>query len=58
MYLSIYIHLVYVCTMQYLGYTYSLKNVFWGAWLARSVVPVTLDLRVVSSSPTVGVEIT
>ena len=29
-----------------------------GAWLAQSEEHVTLDLRVVSSSPTLGVEIT
>lgn len=29
-----------------------------GAWLTLSVVCVTLDLRVVGSRPTVGVEIT
>ena len=29
-----------------------------GSWLARSVEHVTLDLRVVSSNPTLGVEIT
>jgi len=30
----------------------------WGAWLAQWVEHVTLDLGVVSSSPTLGVEIT
>lgn len=30
----------------------------WDAWLAPSVECVTLDLCVVSSSPTMGVEIT
>lgn len=30
----------------------------WGAWLALSVEPVTLDFGVVSSSPMLGVEIT
>lgn len=29
---------------------------FWGAWLARSVGPVTRDLRVMSLSPMSGVE--
>ena len=29
-----------------------------GAWLAQSAEPVTLDLGVVSSSPTSGVEMT
>ena len=28
----------------------------WGAWLAHSVQHVTLDLRVMSSSPMLGVE--
>lgn len=30
----------------------------WGAWLAPSVKRATLDFRAVSSSPTLGVEIT
>ena len=30
----------------------------WGTWLAQSVEHVTLDLRVVSSCPTLGVKIT
>ena len=30
----------------------------WGAWLAQSVKHVTLDLRVVSSSPMLGIELT
>ena len=30
----------------------------WGAWLAESVQHVTLDLRVVSSSPRLGMELT
>ena len=30
----------------------------WGAWLAQLVERATLHLRVVSSSPTLGVEIT
>ena len=30
----------------------------WGVWLAKSVEYVTLDLRVVSLSPTLGAEIT
>ena len=30
----------------------------WGVWLAQSVEHVTLDLGVVSSSPTLDVEIT
>ena len=34
-----------------------LKNSFlWGTWLARSTECETLDLRVVSSSPTLGME--
>ena len=28
----------------------------WGAWLAQLVEHATLDLRVVSSSPTLGME--
>jgi len=31
---------------------------FWGAWLAQLVERKTLDLEVISSSPTLGVEIT
>jgi len=31
---------------------------YWGAWLAQSVEHTTLDLGVVSSSPTLGVEVT
>ena len=34
------------------------KNIYWGAWLAHLVEHATLDLRVISSNPTVGVEIT
>ena len=30
----------------------------WGTWLAQSEEHVALDLRVMSSCPTVGVEIT
>ena len=30
----------------------------WGTWLAQSIEHVTLDLGVVSSSPTLGIEIT
>ena len=30
----------------------------WGAWLAHSVDHATFDLRVVSSSPTLGIEFT
>ena len=30
----------------------------WGAWLAQSVKHATLDPRVVSSSPMLGVDIT
>ena len=29
---------------------------FWGAWLAQSGEHATLDLRVVSSSPILGME--
>ena len=37
----------------------SLKNKrLRGAWLAQSVEPATLDLRAVSSSPMIGIEIT
>lgn len=36
-----------------------IKNkISWAAWLGQSVECVTLDLRVVSSSPMLGVEIT
>lgn len=28
----------------------------WGAWLAQSIEPATLDLGVTGSSPTLGVE--
>jgi len=35
----------------------SRSNVSGGAWLAQSVECETLDLRVVSSSPTLGAEI-
>jgi len=34
------------------------NNWFWGAWLAQSEEHVTLDLRVMSSSSALGVEIT
>ena len=30
----------------------------WGAWLAQLVEYATLGLRIVSSSPTLGIEIT
>lgn len=30
----------------------------WGAWLVQLTVHVTLDLRVMSLSPTLGIEIT
>ena len=30
----------------------------WGAWLAQLVELVTLDLRIINSSPMLGVEIT
>ena len=32
------------------------KRKKWGAWLAQSVKHMTLDLGVVSSSPTLGVD--
>lgn len=35
-----------------------LKLFFWSAWLARLIEHVTLDFRIVSSSPIVGVELT
>ena len=35
-----------------------IKRQSWGAWLAQSVERATLDLRVVSLSPTLGEEIT
>ena len=35
-----------------------LKRKFWGAWLVQLVEYVTLDISVVSSSPTLSVEIT
>ena len=35
-----------------------LKTFYWGAWLAQLVERVTLQLRVVSLSPTLGIEIT
>lgn len=31
---------------------------YWGTWLAQSLEHVTLSLRVVSSNPTLGIEIT
>ena len=34
------------------------EGVLGGTWLAQLVECVTLDLRVVSSSPTLGIEIT
>ena len=34
------------------------KGINWGIWLAQSVEHATLDLRVVSLSPTLGMEIT
>ena len=34
------------------------KHSNMGAWLAQLVEHVTLDLRVVSSSPTLGLELT
>ena len=33
-----------------------IKRHFWGAWLAQSVEHATLDLRIVSLSPMLGVE--
>ena len=35
-----------------------LDKIFRDAWLARLIEHVTLDLEVVSSSPTLGIEIT
>ena len=35
-----------------------LKGSSWGAWLAELVDLATVDLRVMSSSPTLGVELT
>ena len=35
-----------------------IKFKLWDAWLAQSVEGVTLDLGAISSSPTLGVEIT
>jgi len=34
------------------------EQILWGTWLAQLVESATLDLGVVSSSPTKGVEIT
>lgn len=34
------------------------KELYWGPWLAQLVERVTLALRVVSFSPTLGIEIT
>ena len=39
-------------------FLFSKKTIWRGAWLAQSVEHVTLDLRVVSASPTLGIEIT
>ena len=36
----------------------NVKKPNWGAWLAQSVERGTLDLRVVSLSPMLGIEIT
>ena len=40
------------------GRVYFRRDDIWGAWLAQSVEHATLDLEVVSSSSTLGVEIT
>ena len=32
--------------------------IFWGAWLAQSLEHATLDLRVMSSSPMLVIEVT
>ena len=37
---------------------YIKKIIWWGTWLAQSEEHMSLDLRVVSSSPMLGVEIT
>ena len=44
----------FLCSVLFLY----LKKAFWEAWSAQSMKQVTLDLRVVSSSPTLGVELT
>ena len=45
--------------LSYWILTTTLRNKsFWGAWLAESEEHVTLDLKVLNLSPTLGVEIT
>ena len=38
--------------------TGALEKQVWSTWLAQSVERATLDLRIVSSGPTLGIEIT
>ena len=33
-----------------------MKKILWGAWLAQLVKHATIDLRVVNSSPMLGME--
>ena len=39
-------------------YYFIRSDIYWDTWLAQLVEDVTFDLRIVSSSPTLGVEIT
>lgn len=48
-----------LCSLKsYSSLENSMNSCFWGAWLAASVEHATLDLGVVRSSSTLGVEIT
>lgn len=38
--------------------TFYKNEVLWSAWLAQSIENATLDLEVISSNPTLDVEIT
>lgn len=49
----------FISLLQTLYYSFQLKTItFRGTWLAQVVKHVTLDLRIMSLSPMVGVEVT
>ena len=51
--------IIYMSFLMYLSFKAPRNGkLHWGAWLPQSVERVTVDLQILSLSPTVGVKIT